>query len=709
MNFKLFLNNQTHYRSVFILSFMLGIIFYFALPFEPSLIWVLLGLVGFIFSCIFMKHLSFLKFLCICIAFFLLGIFVPTIHSVFNPTKMLTQVHKNVFVTGVVEQIEQKPTYTRVVLKDIEISNMNKKDVPQKIRLNFNPNYVVNSKEKTKSIQWNKSVNLKELAEKLAGQKEPSKHISTDTYLAIKPETPNVQKNDLIRGFVYKLRPPYSRIAEGDYFSRRAMWFEGIGGLGSFSSVEIVQPNKQKKEILDRVRLFLKNKIDETFSIETKGIAEALILGNQNGLLSSATELYRILGLSHILSVSGFHVSLIAFFVFIVCRILFSLIPSFGHKKAFFFKRISALVALFITFLYVIIAGSAPPAVRAFIMVFFVFGCFFINRRALSLRSVSIAAFILLCLKPDLVLSASFQLSFIAVLGLVVLVEWCGSKEKMNKIMAFFMGLFLLNIVATCVTLPFLAYHFHQISIYGIIGNLLLSFIFSIAIMPLLGLGVLFSLFDIGSQFFKLADYILLHIQHLAEIVSILPYTVVPCPSFHAWGLVLFSTGVILICVLCGKIRFIGLGFILCSFLSFLSVEKPEVYIGQGGNVIAHRQQDGTLRLTESWWYRYITNKWLLMNGEKPQDYNDSSFFKPTELNVQDKKISFSPDTCEKADYVFEFEKGDYTKCKGKTYFSKEYMDLYGPVLVYKTPLGINVKFMGNEDKERPWGLKQVN
>ena len=222
----------------------------------------------------------------------------------------------------------------------------------------------------------------------------------------------------------------------------------------------------------------------------------------------------------------------------------------------------------------------------------------------MSIRVIFITAFLLLCYKPVLLLSVSFQLSFIAVLSLCVLVKEFSDKLKpfvlTHKILTFLAGLLLLNVIVTIATIPFVGYHFHKIAIYGILGNLFLSFFFSIFVMPLLVLAVFLMPFGFEKGCFVLIDWILSQIHFVGEKITSLPYYMIPVPVFESWGLVCFAFGFMILCVLKKKLRMIGLVLILVAPLSFFTIQKPDVIIAKEGRLIAVRQTDNSLKLISS-------------------------------------------------------------------------------------------------------------
>lgn len=708
-----FQTSQPHLPLLPLVGFIAGILMYFAMPQEPSF----LLLAGFLLMdsiLIYLtRHVRYIRIFLTIFLFFIGGLFISTTHTLFTHTIFLPHTMQDAVVSGKIESVQPRLNRVQVVLTELNIQNLAKDQTPQKARftisvkkIRFSDTLKQEMVKEQELLNIQKASSTSKKLNKTEIKKKKTRLSSAKAFMKPGMEI-ELKVGDIISGEVFLLKPPAVPAGNGAYYQAREMWFEGIGAIGSLSNVVLLERGKEGTTgWIDSLRHKIRKQLQAVFPKETNGVVQALVLGDSGSLTTPVRSLYRTLGLSHILSVSGFHISLIAFLIFIVLRYIFSFIPLSG--KTLLFKQLAGILALAGTGLYVLISNAQPPAVRAFIMVSFVFLCLFIDRRALSLYSVAIAAFLILCIKPFLVLSAGFQLSFIAVLSLIVLVQEASihlnQKLWQHKILLFFVGLIALNIIVTIATTPFVLYHFHQFASYSVVGNLLLSFVFSFAILPLLAMGIFLLPFGLSGIVFICVDWLLQVVHQIGGQIALLPYTMIYLPSFSGWGLACFAFGFIWICLLRGPIRWVGLVIMSLFFLSFVDFTRPDVLIGQGGRVFAVRDESGKLHLSESFRHRFLTDQWLAMNGQDPSLYWEPKRFYPDFVIIRGQKIAFSAQSCADAVFTIEIKKGDYSNCPAPVYTRSELAEIT-PLELYVTPEKISINSQVWRDQNRPWGF----
>ncbi len=702
-----FLVEEEHKGILFVLSFILGIIVYFSLPFEPCLkglsaLFLLSLLMAFFF---FFKQKF--KFFSLLLFFFIFGAFISKIHTSIIDTKFLQKSLENADITGTIANIDERPQSLRLTLENVLVETKDEKFYLNKVRMWASKKLIRNKNSDAQEFIC-EDLSVLEKISNQRGLEKKSKKISTDTCIFKKPKPALLKKGDLISGKSFSMRPPAEPTQIGGYYEARTLFFEGVEAVGSFSSVFLVKESLKQPFRLDSFKTYLKERLS-FLREDTRGVIQALLLGDTNFITAPIEYLYRSLGLTHILSVSGFHVGLLSFLIYYFTRLILTVVSLKRFMSPFLIRSISAVFALIVSFFYVLLTGAEPPAVRAFIMTGFIFLCFFINRQTLSVRTVFIAAFLLLCYKPVLILSVGFQLSFMAVLTLCVLVK--NIQKKVNSFFSgksfflFILGLFLLNVLVTFVSFPFIAYHFHKIPLYGIIGNLILSFVFSLAIMPLLVLGIFFMPFQLDGVFFGLAENALLMVHFVGEKITQLPYLMVPISSFSIWGLLVFSFGFILFSCMNGKLKYIGVLLILLFPFSFLTYPKSDMKLGREGRLLAVKTLEGNWRLNESYIHKVVSDNWLLSNSQVPEFYVETKVFKPDYIFIKDKKISFEPNSCEDADLTFELTKKDYSNCPNL--ISKEKLKQMGSLDLFVKKGDLIMIDFSKIDENRPWNQKK--
>ena len=161
---------------------------------------------------------------------------------------------------------------------------------------------------------------------------------------------------------------------------------------------------------------------------ETGEIAAALITGERGGISEEVTQAMRDSGLAHILSISGLHMVIMAGTVFWLVRALLALVPVLALRYPI--KKWAAASALAAATFYLALSGAAVPTVRSWIMMSIVLIAVMLDRPALTMRNVALAALAILIVAPESLFDPSFEMSFAAVIALVALYEWLSARGR---------------------------------------------------------------------------------------------------------------------------------------------------------------------------------------------------------------------------------------------------------------------------------------
>ena len=234
-----------------------------------------------------------------------------------------------------------------------------------------------------------------------------------------------------------------------------------------------------------------------------EGILEALVFGDEGGISKRWKDKLNITGTRHIAAVSGMNITIIAFLI-----LSFALSIGFWRKQALF-------VSIFLIFLYVLMIGAPPSAIRAGIMGSLLMFAQYFGRMSGSIRAVVFAASLMIYFNPLLLtLDVGFQLSFLAILGLIyfqpAIFNWL---TKVPNYQFFPIRTTLsATLAAQLATLPILVYNFGYFSLVSPIANAL--------IVPILApLTILLFVFGISGILF----------YPLGQILSFLVW---PCLSY---------------------------------------------------------------------------------------------------------------------------------------------------------------------------------
>ena len=168
---------------------------------------------------------------------------------------------------------------------------------------------------------------------------------------------------------------------------------------------------------VESVRDAIDGRIRSVLSGDVGSIASALITGKRDAITPYLYDAMFVSGIGHVLSISGYHMAVVAGIVFFILRALLALIPGLTDRMPV--KKWAALGALIVTALYLVLSGAEVATQRSFIMIAIVLIGVMLDRPVLTLRTVTIAALVVLFLAPEAVVHPSFQMSFAATLALI--------------------------------------------------------------------------------------------------------------------------------------------------------------------------------------------------------------------------------------------------------------------------------------------------
>lgn len=232
---------------------------------------------------------------------------------------------------------------------------------------------------------------------------------------------------------------------------------------------------------IDIVALHLGKFIEKNLPATESAILRALLLGDMGAVPKEMKDAYTRTGVNHILSISGFHVGIIALFIFQI--LLLSAKRSEYLLLHLNMRRFSLVLTLPVLIFYLFLSGAAPATIRSVIMIGVYILAMLLEREVDPVDSLMLAAVIILAGSPPALFDLSFQLSFLAFWGIVVLTpiflspfKWVEGKT-IRKLFLFFMA----SAAATAATIIPVAFYFHRTTLTGLVSNFL--------IVPLLGYG----------------------------------------------------------------------------------------------------------------------------------------------------------------------------------------------------------------------------
>lgn len=444
-------------------------------------------------------------------------------------------------------------------------------------------------------------------------------------------------------------------MVDGYQYDRKG-YFEGLKASGYAESrwFKIDCANGDGKTFANDLANFRRNivrHINKILPAKEASVAAAIIAGERGGIDERQYEQYRNSGLAHFLSISGLHMSMLAGLMFFLIRLALVFVPVISLR--FDTKKIAAVFAIILSFIYLLISGQAVPAQRAFIMTFIVLLGVLTNRRAISMQTISLAAFIVLLFSPEVLVSASFQMSFAAVMGLIAFYEKVSSRitkflnlsglqKYIRIILVYILGVVISDFIASVMTLPFAIYHFNMVAIYTTLGNFLAGPIIGLIIMPFVLLSMLFMPFGADTIFLKAVGMGIAWVNNITAWVSSLPHADCQVASMPHWGLVLIVLGGLWLMLWLSKWRYLGIILIFVGSISIISFKTPDIIIGQEAKAVAFKNSKGELEIASSRGGRFIKNIW---KSKYKVSENKTSLKDHPELKISENKITFNGNT----------------------------------------------------------------
>lgn len=416
----------------------------------------------------------------------------------------------------------------------------------------------------------------------------------------------------------------------GGYDFARQAWFAGIGAVGYALARPQIEEGAGPPPLMlqvwaavERVRQAIGQRVAAALPGETGAIATALITGERGGISEATNDAYKSSGLLHILSISGLHMVIMAGAVFFAVRLLLAAVPAIALRYPI--KKWAAVAAALGALGYLLISGTAFATVRSYIMISIMFLSMLLDRPALALRNVALAALLILLLYPESLFDVGFQMSFAAVIGLVSVYEAIrarvdereGAKRgALFNLLMFFAGIVLSTLIASLAVAPFGIYHFHQSQQFAILSNLIAIPVCNVIVMPA-ALATLV-LMPLGLEALPLwvmglgVDLM----TWCARLVGGLPGSVSRVPAIPVTAFLLMVCGGLWLALWTTRARLMGIAGIILGIGLASTGEQPDVLVARDGKLVAMRGPDGRLSALAAPQSSFEMTRWLESDGD---------------------------------------------------------------------------------------------
>ena len=425
------------------------------------------------------------------------------------------------------------------------------------------------------------------------------------------------------------VKPLPAPVMPGGFDFGRKLWFEGVRGLAfTLQDLEAIDPPARPSP-LDRLAASLRiardsitGRILSATSERAGPVAAAFLTGERSGIAEEDNEAMQASSLSHLLSISGLHMMLAGFGVFAAVRYAACLVPRFATSPHV--KKVAAVIALVASLAYLLLSGASIPTQRAFVTVAVSFLAVLVDRNAISLRTVAMAATAILLVTPEAWVDPSFQMSFCAVMMLVAAYEWWSRARLdywredtwLRRASGAVMGTAATSLVAGLATAPFAVFHFNRLSLFGMAANVLVMPLVSLVIMPAGVMALVLMPFGLEALPLWAMDQGLVAMLDVAHWVASWPLAAVGVAAFPIEALMAIALGMTWLAACRASWRFLGLLPILGGLLAAILAERPDILVSANAGNVAVRSDSGVLTFASARKGRFDAEMWLRADGD---------------------------------------------------------------------------------------------
>jgi competence protein ComEC len=432
--------------------------------------------------------------------------------------------------------------------------------------------------------------------------------------------------------FKADLLPPLQPLRPGGYDFARDMYFSRLGASGFVLGPIRTAPSPAEgggawlryAAAVEAMRGAIDKRIRAVVPGDAGAIASAVITGKRGEISPAVKDAFYVSSLVHVLAIAGFHMAVVTGIIFFFVRGGLALIPSLASRRPI--KKWAAAAAFVVATFYLVLSGAGIATQRAFVMIAMVLVGVMVDRPTLTFRTLSLAAFAVLIVAPQAIVTPSFQLSFAATLALIAAyrygLPWHARSDTALRARLASWGareigaIAFTSVVAGLATMPYAAYHFHRLAPYGVLANVLAMPVVSAWVMPMGILGVLTLPLGFDAVFWRLMGDGIGWIIAVVLWVAHLPGAVGRMPAFGTGPLLLFSAGLLVLALLRTPLRLSGLPLMFAAALWAVTMPRPDLLVSADGETAALRGPDGRLAVLHRARDDFAVEDWLAADGD---------------------------------------------------------------------------------------------
>ena len=403
-------------------------------------------------------------------------------------------------------------------------------------------------------------------------------------------DTPNVVPGDVII-LTGHLSPPSGPVEPGGFDFQRQAWFQSLGAVGYTRTPVLILERARAGGLwlwITKTRISISLEVQRVLPGRAGAFAAAITTGDRSGMDQKTLGDLRASNLAHLLAISGLHMGLLTGFVFAVVRYALAAIPFVALNWPT--KKIGAVTAMFAGAVYLALSGGNVATERAYIMVSTMFCAVLLDRRAVTLRAVALAALIVLTLRPETLLGPGFQMSFSATIALVTVFGWMRDRDWSQSRWPWWLrglvGVAMSSGIAGLATAPIAAVHFNQIPHYGLIANILSVPLMGAIIIPSAVLAGLLAPIGLHALGLSIMAPAINWILGVADYVAHLPGSLTFVWSPQATVLPLLAVAGLWLALWQGRSKTLFCIPASLAMILWVSTSRPDILVSANGALI---------------------------------------------------------------------------------------------------------------------------
>jgi competence protein ComEC len=313
--------------------------------------------------------------------------------------------------------------------------------------------------------------------------------------VSVREELSSLGYGDLIR-ISGRLRRPGSFINPGGFDYAGFLARSGVYATVSIGNADDIALLRRGGGIFRTVQDW-RERIRQAFRAGTSGpgsaILQAMVLGEEGGLTEDLRDRFLAAGVTHIISISGSHLGMVAVLCFALIRGVLFLLPERHYHRLTLSvdpKKVAAWLTLPLVVFYTLLAGGQMATVRSLIMITAGLTALILDREHALLHSLALAGLVILLVSPQALFDISFQLSYLSVLVIGYVVSLGNdlgirATGRARKYLHGAVLLMIISLAASLATGPLVAHYFNQFSLAGLVSNLLVVPFAGAVVVPL--------------------------------------------------------------------------------------------------------------------------------------------------------------------------------------------------------------------------------